>query len=123
MGDDALLLRARHITCDHLWIKLAGIDVEATTGLHEFPNDKADDKRDGGNHLEIDERLDADPADFLKVAHGRDSMHYRAEDHRRDHHFYELNEAIAQRLQGSAGCGIKITDQNPSDYGNQNLQV
>ena len=44
------------------------------------------DQRQRRNHFEIDQRLHADLADLLQVAHRGDALHNHAEDHRRDHH-------------------------------------
>ncbi len=53
----------------------------------------------------IDDGLAADAAEFLHVAHLGDAQRHGAEDHRRDHHLDQLDEGVAQGLQGGASLG------------------
>jgi hypothetical protein len=41
---------------DRGWIELRRVDVHADTGLGDVDGDEAEQKRDGADHLEIDER-------------------------------------------------------------------
>ena len=70
------------------------------------------DEREGRHDFEIDQRLDADAADLLRVLDMRDARHHRAEDDRRDHHADQLDEAVAERLDPVVGGDI---GQQPAD--------
>ena len=50
-------------------------------------------------------------------------MHDRAEDHRRDHHLDQRDEAVTQRLQLLAEIGIQISDQDAERDRDQNLHI
>ena len=52
-----------------LRIEGRGIDVEAGAGLDDLADDQADHQRERRDHLEIEQRLDADAAELLQVAH------------------------------------------------------
>jgi hypothetical protein len=75
------------------------IDVEAATGLKDFADEKADGQRHRRDDFEIDQGLQSDAANAFQIAHRRDAVHHRAEDHRRDHHLDQCDEAVAERLQ------------------------
>jgi hypothetical protein len=123
MGDDALLLRLGDVGGDGLRIDRGWIDIEAVSRLQQFPDEKADGKRDRRDRLEIDQCLQPDPADAFEVAHRGDAMHHRAEDHGRYHHLDQRNEAVAKRLQFLAEIGKEITDQDSERDRDQDLDV
>jgi hypothetical protein len=50
-------------------------------------------------------------------------MHNRTENDRSDHHFDELNESVAQRLQGRTRCRIKMADKHSCNDSDQDLDV
>ncbi|MGY4616287.1 hypothetical protein ACVWZ4_001514 [Bradyrhizobium sp. USDA 4472] len=92
-------------------------------GLKHLADQKADSERHGRHRLEIDQRLQPDPADALEIAHRGDAVHHGAEDHRRDHHLDQGDEAVAERLQGLAEIGIEIADQHPKCDRDQYLDI
>jgi len=79
------------------------IDIEALAGLQHLATSSPIAKREGRHRLEIEQRLDADAADLLEVAHRADAVHDSAEDDRRDHHLDQRDEAVAERLERGAG--------------------
>ena len=89
MGDEPLLLGAIDVACDRIGIERGRIDVEPLAGLKKLADHEPDHQRQGRDRLEIEQRLDADAADLLEVAHRADPVHDRAEDDRRDHHLDE----------------------------------
>jgi hypothetical protein len=91
--------------------------------LEDLSNEQAHRERDGRDHLEIDQRLQPNPADTLEIAHRGDAVHHGAEDHRRDHHLDQRDEAVAERLQLLAEIGIEIADEHPERDRDQNLDV
>ena len=81
-------------------------------------------QRQGRHRLEIEQRLDADAADLLEVAHRADAVHHRAEDHRRDHHLDQRDEAVAERLQRDAGVAEnRWPIRTPMRDGDQDLDI
>jgi hypothetical protein len=73
---------------------------------------KAHDQRQSRDRLEIDERLQPNPADaagFLDMGDARDD---RAEDERRDRHFDELDETLAEERDPIIG---RKGGEEPSD--------
>jgi hypothetical protein len=67
----------------------------------------------GRQHLEIDQRLDPDPADLLEVAHLGHADHHGAEDDRRQQHLDQLDEAVGQGLQRRPDMGNHRPTQAP----------
>jgi hypothetical protein len=123
MRDDPLLLGAGDVARNELGIERRRIDVEALAGLQDLADDQADSERQGRDRFEIEQRLDADAADLLEVAHRADAMHHGAEDHRRDHHLDQRDEAVAKRLQCLAGVRKVMTDDDAERDGDQHLDV
>ena len=68
-------------------------------GAKTKPSATPSDQRDRRHHLEIDQRLAADPPDFLQIARARDAMHDHAEHDRRDDHRDQLQERVAENFQ------------------------
>ena len=93
-------------------IELRRVRVDARAGLHDVHEHEADEERDRRDDLEVDERAQADAADLLHVAHLRDADDDRAEDDRRNHHPYQLDEGVAERLHRGAASGIEVAQQN-----------
>ena len=67
-------------------VELAHIGIETGARLHHLTHKHADEERNGRDHLEIDQRLQAYAADLLQVADGGDAVDDGTEDDRRDHH-------------------------------------
>ena len=114
VGDDihqelkrALLLGLRNESLDRPGVERFDVDIHADAGLQAIHDQKTDDEGDRGQHLEIDQRLEADAADLLHVLHAGDAVHHRAEDDRRDHHLDRLDEGVAEGLHliCSPSCG------------------
>jgi hypothetical protein len=77
-------------------VELAGVHVHAHAGLEDKGQHQAHAQGDGGQHLEIDQGLDAHAADALEVACTGNAVHDHAEHQYGDDHLDELDEAIAQ---------------------------
>ena len=91
--------------------------------LENLSNKQAHREREGRDHLEIDQRLQPNPADALEVAHRGDAVDHGAKDHRRDHHLDQCDEAVAERLQFLAEIGKEIADENAECDRDQDLDV
>ena len=72
---------------------------QALARLDEVADDQADGQGERRHRHEVAEREPADPADLGGLADRADAQHDRAEDHRRDHHLDEVDEAGAERLE------------------------
>ena len=117
VSDEALLLGAMDVAFDRAGIERGGIDVEAFARLQKFAHQEPDCQRHRRYRLEIEQRLDPDPADLLEVAHRADPVHDGAEDHRADHHFDERDEAVAERFEGDAEVRKVMADQDAGGDG------
>ncbi len=123
MRDDAFFLGLGDVGSDRFRIDRSRIDVEAGAGLQQLADDQADRQRDRGNRLEIDQRLEADPADTLQIAHRGNAVHHGAENHRCDHHLDQRDKAVAERLQLLAEIRIEVPDQDAKRDRDENLDV
>src|SRR3954454_25069399 len=121
--DRALLPGLRGVDLDGLGIDRLRIDIHPDAGLQHIDDDEPDNERQRGDHLEIDQRLKAYPADLLQILHAGDAMHDRAEDDRRDQHLDQLDEAIAQRLHLLAQLRIKMAKQDAENDSGQYLGI
>ncbi len=106
-----------------LGIQRGGIDVEAMARLQDVADQQADQQGQGRDHLEIEQGLQAHPAERLDVAHVGDAAGHGQEDHRGDHQLDQLDERIAQRLQRHPHVGPKRPDQNPQGDADQHLDI
>ena len=121
--ESALLLGLRHEALDRLGVERLDVDVHAGAGLQGIHDDEADDQRDGRQHLEVDQRLEADAADLFHVLHAGDAMHDRAENNRRDDHLDHLDEGVAERLHLLADLGIEMSKRNADGDSRQHLHI
>ena len=97
------------------------VDVHAVARAEQVCQKQADDQRDRGHHLEIDQRLDADPADFLEVAGARDAVHHDAEHDRSDNHRNQLQKGVAENLEPDGEIRHGHAKRNPQQQGRQDL--
>ena len=96
VGD--VLMRRVGVAGDRLGIQGRRIDVQAGARLEHMADDQADEHGEGGHHLEVDDRLQADPPDLLGVGQLGDADDHGDEHDRRDDHPHQLDEAVAERL-------------------------
>ena len=105
--------------------RFIGLSGEARARPYDVSDDKTDCERESGDHLEIDERLDAHPSDLLRVLHMGDAGNHSAEDDGGDQHLDQLDEAIAERLDAvlRREPGIEPSDGGPEDNREKHLHV
>ena len=60
---------------------------------------QTDHQSDGGQHFEIDHRLQADAPDLLQIARAADAADHHAEHDQANQHLDQFDEAIAERFQ------------------------
>jgi len=111
------------VLCDGLGIERGRVGVDAGAGLHPVDHEQADDERDGGDDLEIDQCLYPHPADLFHVAQAGDPHDDGREDDRADQHLDELDERVAQRLQLLAQRGVLPAEQHAGDDGQEDLDI
>ncbi|MGY4357661.1 hypothetical protein ACVW0J_004154 [Bradyrhizobium sp. i1.7.7] len=93
------LVRVVGIGVERLGVERRGIDVHAVAGTEEIGEQQTDHEGDRRHHLEIDQRLDADPADLLEVAGTGNAVHDDAEHDRGHDHRDQLQEGVAEDLE------------------------
>ena len=113
-GDASSRAPWRHRSRPSLASSVAGSMLHARARLDDIGDDQADDQRQGREEQEIGERLAGDAADRRQVAHAGDAGDDGQEDHRRDDHLDQLDEAVAERLQRLADGRPEMADQVPS---------
>ena len=86
-----------------------------TPGWNTNASSRPSAERDRRDDLEIDQRLDADPADPFQVAGAGDAVHDDAEHEHRDDHLDELDERIAERLELDRRLGPDEADDDADD--------
>jgi hypothetical protein len=106
---------------ERLGVQARGIDIHAVTGAERVGQEQSDHQRDRGHHLEIDQRFDADPTDFLQIAGARNSVHDNTEHDRRDDHGNQLQERVAQNLQADGKIGNGHSEYDSEHKGGQHL--
>ena len=87
-------------------------------------DDTQPDRQGRGRHdLEIDQRAQTNPADVLHRAHVGNADNDGREHNWRDHHFDELDEAVAQRFHGRCPFGRHESKQHSERDPGQYLEV
>ena len=109
------------IGIERLRVERRRIDVHAMAGAEYVGEQEANDQRDCGHHLEIDQRLDADPPNFLEVTGTGDAMHDHAEHDRCDDHRNQLQEGIAENLQADGKIGNRHSKHNSQEKRGKDL--
>ena len=121
--DRALLLGFRHEALDRPGVERLDVDVHVAAGLQGVHHDQADDQRNRGQHLEVDQRLEADASDLFHVLHAGDAMHDGAEDDRRDDHLDHLDEGVAERLHLLAEIRIEVPERDTDRDRGEHLHI
>ena len=114
---------AARVLGDRPRIQRRRVDVHADAGLYHVDDDQADEERQRGDDFEVENRQQPRASDRLDVAHAGDAADHGAEDHRAGDHPYQLDEAVAERLQGGAGVGGEVSQQHAGHRGQQHLPV
>ena len=84
--------------------------------LHHVDNNQPDHQRDRRDDFEVEQRFGADAAEPFEIAHRRNAMDNGAKDDRRDHHFHELDEGVAERFKRLAKLRREISNDNSQDH-------
>ncbi len=108
---------------DGLGVEVRRIDVHALPRLDQVDHDQAQRQREGGQHLEVDQRAHAHAPQFLHVLHARDAERDGREDDGREHHLDELDEHVAERLEIAAEVGRRHPQHDPRRNADQDLHV
>ncbi len=115
-------LRAAGLRLDRTRVECGRVDIETSPRLEDVGDHQAEDEREGGHDLEVEDRLETDPPDRLDVADLGDAGHHDTEDERRDHHLDELDESVPERFQIGAEAGPEMADGDAGDNSDEHLE-
>ena len=104
-------------------VETGRIDVHARAGLNHVGHDQTDDQGQGREGQEIGKGLGRGPAKGLQITHARNAGDNGQENDRPDDHLDELDEGIAQRLEGLAQGRVEVPDQGPGRNRDQDLKI
>ncbi len=76
-----------------------GAHVDARARMEHVGQQQADDNGDGGDDLEVDDGLEADASQLLRIADTGDADHQRGNDNRDHDHLDQADKDVARRLQ------------------------
>jgi hypothetical protein len=108
---------------DRLWIEARRVDVQTGACREQVADDQADDQRNGGDHLEIDDGAQTNQAHSPHVAHPGDADNDGREYDRWHDGSDEADESVADRLHVDAKLRPGLAEQDAHDDGDQNLYV
>jgi len=89
------------------------LKLDADAGLHQVCRPQAHKQRNGGDNLEIEDRLATDASHGLHVAGAGDSAHQRAEQQRRDDRLDPPKEDGAQHAHLFGRARVCICEVQP----------
>jgi hypothetical protein len=117
------MLPLPNVLIDGMNIERPRIDVHAGAGLQEVGGCEAKAERQRGDHLEIDQCLQAYTAYTPEISHPCDAGDDRQEDDRRHEHADELDKSIAQRLQLLREVGKREPDRDAAEYADHQAEI
>src|SRR5262245_45580706 len=97
--------------------------MQAAAGLEQVYDDQTNDQRQSGNGFKIEQRFQTDPPELSEIFERRDAVDDGAKNDRCDKHFDELDECVAERLEGFAKFRKKMADQSANHDAEQNLDI
>ena len=104
-------------------IKLLRVHVHARARLGQVHHGPADQQCDDCQQIEQGERLEQSLPDLFGFAQPGHAADDGAEHHRRDHHLDQLDETIAQRLEGRAEIRPEMSGRDTGHDADQDLDV
>jgi hypothetical protein len=104
-------------------INRCGINVKAHSRSKRIDCGQAGEQGDDREHVEKPNGLNQRPSDLLVVGHRVNAARNRAEHDRRDHHFDELHEDVAEGLHCGPELRPEMTNQNSETDAQQDLHV
>ncbi len=119
---DRLLMRLGGVGGDRMDVHVAQVDVHPRAGLEEVHGQEGEGQGDGGDQLEVDQRLQRHASDLAHVVHAGDAVHDGAEDHRRDDHPDQGDEGVAERLHLGAEVRVEPAEQAAGDHADEDLE-
>jgi hypothetical protein len=85
--------------------------------------DQSDDQCNGGQHLEVKQRLETDAADAFEALHAGDAADHGAENDRRDEHLDQLDEGVTQGFHLFAQRRAEMPENDAQHNRGQHLNV
>jgi len=93
------LIGSFHITGQGAGVQGVRIDVHADARMEYESQQQPQHQGQRGHYFKVDQRLQADPADFFQLAGAVNAMYHYTEHDHRDDHLDQLDKTVAQRLQ------------------------
>ena len=121
--DDRQRFGARHVAGNRLFVQRGRRDVQAGARLPQIANDKPDHQGDRRDHLEIDDRPQADHADSAHTPYLGDADRHGGEDDRRHDRADQRDEAVAERPHVNGQARIDGAEQAAERDPDQNLRL
>ncbi|CAH0327212.1 hypothetical protein SRABI128_05876 [Microbacterium sp. Bi128] len=106
-----------------LLVRIIGGELEALARVDQVADHQADPQGERGHDHKVGERQAADLADRGGLGDGADAQHDGAEDHGRDHHLDEFDEAVAEWFEGFADLGEQQADNGTCNHGYDDCDV
>ena len=116
------LMSVVDVGAQRMRVELRRVDVHALARADEIGDDKPDGEGDCRHRLEVNERLDPDPADFLQVARAGDAMHDDAEDDGRHDHRNELEKGVGKEFEGNGEFRRRHADRDAKHEAGEDLR-
>src|SRR5690606_29286305 len=104
-------------------VQRIGVHMHALPGSNPVDHHHAQQHRHHRGYLKIYHGFNSYLSDLLHILHSGDPQYDATENQRRNDHFNELNEAIAQRLQLYRHGGKKMTHHDYIPNSHQPLEV
>ncbi len=119
---DALVLGLGGVAGGRVGVDGLRIDVHPGARAPQVHRRQGEGEGDGGDDLEIDDRLQRHPAGAAHVVHARHPVHHGAEDHRGDDHPDQGDEGVAQGLHLGPQVRVQPAQQGAQRHGRQHLE-
>ncbi len=99
------------------------VDVHTTARLDDVHYYEANRERNRRCDLEVDDRLDADPAGLMKVVHAGNADHNGCKNDRRKQHPDQFDEQVAEWFKLRTDVRVEMADEDTGNNANQNLYI
>lgn len=97
------------------------VDGGTLADARELGQAHGDQQDEGGDDLEVEDRLAGDPADLLDRLHAGDAQHDEREDQGQDHDLHHVQEHVPEDLHLLARGGHEGSDEGAEAYGDDRL--
>ena len=103
------------VTGNHFGVQVRRPHMEASPRAKSVRHPQSQNQGKRADNFKIEQSLGANPAGLADTARSRNTQDNRAQNHRRDEHFDERNEALRHRLHGDAHGRPKMPHDRAED--------